>query len=212
MAKTVLMTQSVQRQGEIWHSTLTSQGFTVIWEANDADLVHVLAQMQAAGLTLPDLLLIDMGMTVTNPYRFCQLAQQDFPGLTIVITVGEERVITNAERRWALRQGAADLLPGIQQSTLVASVISHLTRIMELLNALPLQQDALMATLSDLTVHRQEAAAAADPTPTPIPPSSPAQPTHGKYRGTDVLTEDSPNLPKPEDDGQPRRRYRGSSY
>ncbi|MDG2990002.1 response regulator [Candidatus Synechococcus calcipolaris G9] len=210
MAKTVLMTQSVQRQGEIWHSILTSQGFTVIWEGNDADLVHVLGQMQAAGLTLPDLILIDMGMAITNPYRFCQLAQQDFPGLTIVITVGEERAITSAERRWAIRQGAADLLPGIQQSTLVASVVSHLTRIMELLNALPLQQDALMAALSHLTVNRQEAPADV-PTPIPPPPSLP-QPTHGKYRGTDVSTEQPTALPKPEDDGQPRRRYRGSSY
>lgn len=209
MTKTVLMTQSVHQQGEIWHSALTCQGFTVIWEANDADLVHVLSQMQAAGLKLPDLLLIDMGMAVTNPYRFCQFAQENFPDLTIVITVGEERAITSAERRWAIRQGAADLLPGIQQNTLVASVVSHLTRIMELLNALPIQQDALMSTLATLSLNRPTPPAAV---PTPVPPPPPtAQPTHGVYRGTEISGAE-PSLPKPEDDGQPRRRYRGSSY
>ncbi len=206
MTKTILMTQAIPKQGELWHGALTSQGLTVIWESNSADLIQVLAQMRAVGLKLPDLLLIDMGMEVTNPYRFCQACQQDYPSLKIVLTVGEEKAISPAERRWAIHQGALDLLPGLQQNSLITSVVTHLTRVMELIE-LPLQQDTLLGALSKLSVAQQ--VAIAPPAPTPAPPA-PATDSGSKYRGTEVKD------PVPEasaiPDNPSRRRYRGSSY
>lgn len=59
---TILMTQALQRQGEIWHNILSSQNLTVIWENLDADILAVLEGMETAGLALPQLLLLDMGM------------------------------------------------------------------------------------------------------------------------------------------------------
>ncbi|XFA73431.1 hypothetical protein RYO59_001677 [Thermosynechococcaceae cyanobacterium Okahandja] len=211
MKPTLLMTQAIQRQGEIWHSMLSSQNVTVIWEELDCDLLEVLDRMVTAGLTLPNLLLLDLGMTVTNPYRFCQVAQSRFPGLPIVITSGQDRQISSAERRWALRLGATDLLPAIQESTLIATAVSHLTRILELLDALPIQQDALMASLSALSRETTpEPAPPADPPAVaPPPPSSPQSPQ--QYRGVGTVA-DTGSLPKSDDDGQRRRRYRGSSY
>ncbi|MCH9054969.1 response regulator [Parathermosynechococcus lividus] len=210
MKPTVLMTQAVQRQGEIWHSILSSQNITVIWESLDGDILGVLEQMETAGLTLPNLLLLDLGMTVTNPYRFCQVARSRFPSLPIVITVGQERQISSAERRWALRLGATDLLPGIQESTLIATAVSHLTRILELLDALPIQQDALMESLSRLSAPLQS-----PPPPAPSPTVEPAAPEPSQsmqqYRGVGTVA-DTSTLPKGDEDGQRRRRYRGSSY
>ncbi len=205
MKPTVLMTQAVQRQGEIWHSMLSSQNVTVIWEGLDSDLLEVLERMETAGLTLPNLLLLDLGMTVTNPYRFCQVARSRFPGLPIVITAGQDRQVSSAERRWALRLGATDLLPAIQESSLIATAVSHLTRILELLHALPIQQDALMESLSQLS----KVTAPAEPLPpAPAPTSSPST---QQYRGVGTIA-DIGTPPKSDDDGQRRRRYRGSSY
>lgn len=59
---TILMTQALQRQGEIWHNILSSQNLTVIWENLDADILAVLEGMETAGLALSQLLLLDMGM------------------------------------------------------------------------------------------------------------------------------------------------------
>ncbi|AFY62363.1 response regulator [Synechococcus sp. PCC 6312] len=211
MTKTILMTQAISKQGELWHGALTSQGITVIWESNSADLVQVLAQMQAVGLKLPDLLLIDMGMEVTNPYRFCQSCQQDYPGLKIVITVGEERAISPAEKRWAIHQGALDLLPGLQQNSLITSVVTHLSRVMELLGE-PLQQESLMAALSKISALQQAVSSPPQlPSLPPLPKVPPAPPeTPSKYRGTEVR-ETPPESP-PVGDSSTRRRYRGSSY
>ncbi len=206
MTKTILMTQAIPKQGELWHGALTSQGLTVIWESNSADLPQVLAQMQAVGLKLPDLLLIDMGMDVTNPYRFCQTCQQDYPSLKIVLTAGEEKAISPAERRWAIHHGALDLLPGLQQNSLITSVLTHLARIMELIE-LPLQQDTLLATLSKLSVSQQIPA----PAPVSSPPTPPPPDATPKYRGLDVKEPVADPTP-PSGDNPSRRRYRGSSY
>lgn len=199
------MTQALQRQGEIWHNILSSQNMTVIWENLDADILAVLQGMAAAGVALPQLLLLDMGMTLTNPYRFCQVAQSRFPGIPVVITAGRDHQISAVERRWALRMGAVDLLPGIQESSLMATAVSHLTRVLEILDALPIQQDALMESLSRLT--------APPPAPTPAaPPLLPlAAPPNTQYRGISTAADTAP-LPKSEDMSQRRRRYRGSSY
>ncbi|AHB88206.1 hypothetical protein NK55_04410 [Thermosynechococcus sp. NK55a] len=202
---TIFMIQALQRQGEIWHNILSSQSITVIWENLDADVLTLLEEMEAAGLALPQLLLLDMGMTVTNPYRFCQVAQSRFPGMPVVITAGQDRQISAVERRWALRMGAVDLLPRIEESSLIATAVSHLTRVLEILDALPIQQDALMQSLSCLTA----------PTPVPTPsvpaPLPLAAPPNTQYRGIRTVADTAP-APKSEDNGQPRRRYRGSSY
>ncbi|BCX13248.1 MAG: response regulator [Thermosynechococcus sp.] len=202
---TILMTQARQRQGEIWHTILSSQSITVIWENLDADILTLLEEMEAAGLALPQLLLLDMGMTVTNPYRFCQVAQSRFPGMPVVITAGQDSQISAVERRWALRMGAVDLLPGIEQSSLIATAVSHLTRVLEILDALPIQQDALMQSLSRLT------APTPAPTPSVLPPLPLAAPPNTQYRGISTVADTAP-APKSEDNSQPRRRYRGSSY
>lgn len=203
---TILMTQALQRQGEIWHSILSSQNITVIWENLDADILAVLEGMETAGLGLPQLLLLDMGMTVTNPYRFSQVAQSRFPGMPVVITAGHDRQISAAERRWALRMGAVDLLPGIQESSLIATAVSHLTRVLEILDALPIQQDALMESLSRLTAPTPTPATGAPP-PLSVPPATP----NTQYRGISTVADTAPT-PKGDDEGQRRRRYRGSSY
>ncbi|WKT83166.1 hypothetical protein RHP47_10005 [Thermosynechococcus sp. QKsg1] len=94
---TILMTQALQRQGEIWHNVLSSQNLTVIWENLDADILVVLEGMETAGLALSQLLLLDMGMMVTNPYRFCQVAQSRFPAIPVVIRAGHDRQIRAAD-------------------------------------------------------------------------------------------------------------------
>lgn len=76
-------------------------------------------------------------MTGTSPYRFCLLGRPCLPSLPIVMTAGQEGQITSAERRWGLCLGAINLLPAIQESTSIATTVSHRTCILELLLRYP---------------------------------------------------------------------------
>mgnify|MGYP002777723435 CR=1 FL=1 len=209
LQKIVLMTQALQRQGEIWHEMLTSQDVTVIWETIDADLVQVLTQMHSAGLPLPDLLLVDMGMRNLNPYTLCQTCRQTFPELNIILTVGEEKEVAAAERQWAIYQGAKDLLPGMQQNSLITGAIACLNRVLEVLELLPMRQDKLMPVLAALSVNNVTAAMSEQPlTPVSpvVPPSEP-----NRYQGSPAPANPTNESNSPADNPS-RRRYRGASY
>lgn len=154
LQKTVLMTSS-EGQGEIWYTALTSQKLSVTWESSDADLAQTIAQIKAAG-PLPDLLLIDIVGIVEhnhNPYAFCRWCHEHYPDLKIILTSGARTEISLAERKWAMYQGAEDLLPGFQQETLVAgmaAVVSGVSRVLEVLGWEPLQQETLHPVLHSL--------------------------------------------------------------
>ena len=151
--KLILMVQPSRLQGLIWQTVLKSQQLSVIWESPTADLADNLDQIKAAGLTLPDLLLVDMQVPELNPYAFCRWCREQYPGLKLVLTNSNQAAISLSERQWAVNQGASDLLAGFQQDNLVSGVTSSVKRVLEILDGQPLNNGALISVL--LAMKRQ---------------------------------------------------------
>lgn len=153
LQKLVLMVQASRLQGLIWQSVLKSQQVSVIWESPDTNLTENLDQLKAAGLTLPDLLLIDMRSPNLNPYAFCRWCREQYPGLKIVLTNDVQEGISLSERQWAVNQGASDLLPAFRRANLVSGVAVAVKRVLEILDNHPFNNGALISVL--LTMKRE---------------------------------------------------------
>jgi len=150
LQKTVLMVQASERQKAIWYAALTSQTISVLQESANADLYQVVDQAKTVG-ELPDLLLLDTGITNLNPYKFCRFCYQQRLNLKIILTHGAQNEVTSAERRWAIYQKAQDLLPGLQQETLSEQAVARVSRVLEVLNCPPSKWELLAPVLLSLT-------------------------------------------------------------
>lgn len=150
LQKTVLIIQAAEPQKTIWSAALTSQKLAVLEELTNADLYQIINQTKDVE-ELPDLLLIDIGVHYPNPYTFCRSCRgQDF-NMKIILTTGSQNQVTSAERRWAIYQGAQDLLPGFQPETLLDEGIARVNRVLQVLACLPLQQELLIPILLPVT-------------------------------------------------------------
>ncbi|MEB3338951.1 MAG: response regulator [Leptolyngbyaceae bacterium] len=152
LKKTILMLQPSQLQGKIWQAALASQGFLTIWESGTVDLAQMLDQIQQAKLSPPDLVLIDVGALDVNPYAFCRWCRENYPDQKIILTNANQKEISLPERHWAVYQGAQDLLPAFQQSTLLSGMITAVTRVIEVVGWKPLQQEPLVQVLTSLSL------------------------------------------------------------
>lgn len=149
LQKTVLMMQVSERQKAIWYAALTSQTISVLQESPNADLYQVIDQARNVG-ELPDLLLIDTGITNLNPYNFCRFCYKQRPNLKVILTNGDQNEVTSAEHRWAIYQKAQDLLPGLQQETPSEQAVARVSRVLEVLNCPPLKRELLAPLLLSL--------------------------------------------------------------
>lgn len=145
--KFVLMVQPMSLQGSIWQTILRSQQLSVLWESADVDLPKTLKHLQEAGLSLPDLVLIDTRVQTFNAFAFCRWCQTHCPTIKIILVNGAQKKITASEREWAIYQGAADLLPRFGRETLVSGAISRVRRILDLLDCPAMNQGKLVTAL-----------------------------------------------------------------
>ncbi|MBE9101698.1 hypothetical protein [Vacuolonema iberomarrocanum] len=145
--KLVLMIQPNRLQGLIWQTVLKSQKISAIQESPDSDLISSLTELKQAGLTLPNVLLIDINQIGFNPYSFCRWCRDNHPEVKVVLTNGTQADISPPERQWAQNQGAADLLPCFQTDNLVSSVATSTKRLLAVLNCPRFDNAALIGTL-----------------------------------------------------------------
>lgn len=145
--KFVLMVQPMNLQGAIWQAILRSQNLSVMWEAADVNLPATFSHLQRAGVSLPDLLLLDTRVQTFNVYTFCRWCREHCPQVKIVLVNGSQEEITSSEREWAIYQGATELMPRFRRDTLISGAVSRIRRILDLLDCPTMNQGRLVSAL-----------------------------------------------------------------
>jgi phosphate transport system substrate-binding protein len=144
-SKTALILLETGYQAQVWRAALNSQNIAVIGSPSHKDVSQVLRELEATDIGLPDLLLIEL--ETRNPYDLCRWCRQHYPSLKIVLISNAQTTIPSTERRWAIHQGADELLPKFQKRNLVSTAISAIDRILVIINGFPLREPALVEAL-----------------------------------------------------------------
>jgi hypothetical protein len=143
--KAILMMHTDQEQGQLWHTALESQQLDIIWESTAFDLVQYLEKCDR--YRLPSLLLIDMAIKSPTSQTLqsssvCQWVNKQQVPIKIVLFNPRQERIKDIEHSWALRRGAADVLPRLSRENLMAEVTRVTALIGCSLNSQPLEKIA----------------------------------------------------------------------
>lgn len=156
--KTILMLHSSALQSKVWQEVLTSQGIAVAHLNPSTDLSSLLTH-RAASQELPDLLLLDMTGIRDNPYHFCRWCRDNYPQIKVVLMSGKRTEVSDSERKWAIHQGAIDLLAGFPEPQLFNNLIDVTAKVKSVLQILDWpeiqQQKLLDALLAIQTLRKQ---------------------------------------------------------
>ncbi|MGB3136352.1 MAG: response regulator, partial [Nodosilinea sp.] len=151
--KLAFVVQSNRLQGLMWQALLKSQKLAVILEPANSDLADCISQIANAGLTLPDVIVLDAEASELNPYEFCRWCREAFPTMQIYLTRCRQLHVSDTERRWAKQQGATDFLSGFDRETLMTSATENVKCILTGLDYPFLNEKALLTVL--LNIRRQ---------------------------------------------------------
>lgn len=172
----------------MWQALLKSQKLAVILEPAKGDLADCISQIASAGLTLPDVIVLDAEAAELNPYEFCRWCRTTFPAMQIFLTRCRQRHVSDTERRWAKQQGATDFLSGFDRDTLMSGATDNVKRILTSLDYPFLNEKALLTVL--LNIRRQLSTTQA----TGSSANRPERPK-GKGAGLSLATKASPQTP-----------------
>ena len=118
VSKSVLLAQLSEEQSLIWHKALSSHQIEV-WAAPETeDLLKLLDQKLESKQILPDLIISDIGIrygggTSLLATELCKWIADKAPQLKVLLVNPRQTQIKEAEKRWATRRGAINLLPKI---------------------------------------------------------------------------------------------------
>ena len=118
VSKSVLLAQLSEEQSLIWHKVLSSHQVEV-WAAPETeDLLKLLDQKLESKQILPDLIISDIGIrygggTSLLATELCKWIADNAPQLKVLLVNPRQTQIKEAEKRWATRRGAINLLPKI---------------------------------------------------------------------------------------------------
>lgn len=123
--KAVLMIHTDQEQGLLWQAVLSTQQLDVIWESTPLDLIEYLEECDRQ--KLPDLLIMDTAIKSPNSETLqsssvCQWVSKQNARIKVVLFNPRQERIKDVEHSWAIRRGAADMLPRLSQENLIAEV------------------------------------------------------------------------------------------
>jgi len=146
----VFVVQGNQLQGLIWQALLKSQGLSVILESADSDLIDCIAQLASAGLSLPDVILLDAEASGINPYEFSRWCRDNYPDIRVFLTRSRRVALSDTEKRWAIHQGATAFLDGFHRETLMLNAAENVKSVLASLNYPFLDQKALISVLLNI--------------------------------------------------------------
>jgi two-component system, NtrC family, sensor kinase len=127
--KQVLLIQLYQEQRQLWEAALNSQHILTLTEMPGADIVLWLEQTFKLGQALPDLLIVDIGITKTGSNvlqasSICRWCAANHSLTKVILTNPRRTEIGSLELRWAEKQGAIALLPKLNNDNL-KQLLSH---------------------------------------------------------------------------------------
>jgi DNA-binding NtrC family response regulator len=160
--QTVLILQQRDKYAQFWQQIVRSQRHRTIIEQPQEDLLALIETH------LPDVVFVDMTLGNNfNPYAFCRECRTAFPQTKIVLIHPPKREVPDAERRWAIYQGAAELIPTPRDPV---QVEQYLTQIAEAVNwDLPIDRERMMTALKAMNLlHRTEATSPPTEPPTTL--------------------------------------------
>lgn len=129
--RTVLIAHQDRQQREAWKSDLENQNVSVTQVEAHAEIGDLLDTMKRLQISLPDLILIDIGAKSRPPGRFsecpqaetvCRWIWKNQVETKVVILSPKLGQVSDIERAWAKRQGAIDVLPRLCQENLIANI------------------------------------------------------------------------------------------
>ncbi len=126
MNKTVIVAVSEVKEVQLWKSIFSSLDFKFIETPLKQELIESRINEFAS-----ELLLLDLKIKEFNPYLFCRQISKDFPDLPIVFTNCQQTLGFQAQYRWALSQGAKEIIPSL--SSKPNELISALRTILSVL-------------------------------------------------------------------------------
>ncbi|MDT9274273.1 MULTISPECIES: response regulator [Limnospira] len=138
----MLVAQISKPQQMIWNLILSSQGLSV-YNYHKSSHLKFFLQKKARENQLPDLCIVDVMYFIRqeeSPYEFCRWCDLNYPEVEVILTHETAPKVSQAERLWAIKQGAQDLLPGFPALHLRAEIILGLQRVLEVLDLLPIDQ------------------------------------------------------------------------
>ncbi len=123
--KAVLMVHIDQYQGQLWQAALETQQLEVTWESPNCDLVQYLEQCDRQNL--PNLLLMDIALKSPNSETLqsssvCQWVKKQQADTKVVLFNPRQERIKDIEHSWAIRRGAADVLPRLLRDNLISEI------------------------------------------------------------------------------------------
>ncbi|MEE3719661.1 HAMP domain-containing sensor histidine kinase [Tumidithrix elongata RA019] len=124
MKKSILLVQLSEEQGKLWQAVLTSQQFDVTWKSPNTDILNLIEQMHREGKKLPDAIVADIGLRSAGSSALlasplCRWCSEFHPETKVILTNPRQTQIRQVEQRWAIRQGASDLLPRLDKQNLI---------------------------------------------------------------------------------------------
>jgi CheY-like chemotaxis protein len=203
--KLAFVVQSNRLQGLMWQALLKSQKLAVIVEPSSGDLADCIRQIAVAGLTLPDVIVLDTEAAELNPYEFCRWCRDAFPQMQIFLTRCRQLPVSDTERRWAKQQGATDFLGGFDRDTLMTRATGNVKFILNSLDYPFLNEKALLTVL--LNIRRQLSTTSAVQETATRPADRPGRKVEGQLTGLPLSKTakvapmaDTPSAPAPLND------------
>ena len=115
-----LVLQNSHKQRRLWQVVLESQGFQVIWDSPDIDILSAIAELK------PCIALIDVSAPggQFNPFAISRNSARLSPSTAIIFTNHKRKKISNLERHYAMKQMAADLISSPKSLKELSNVVS----------------------------------------------------------------------------------------
>ncbi len=144
----VSITHLPEEEGRTWQAILVSQGvptqYATDWERDPFRLLRQLEEWVARGEAVPTLLLLGMeakapGSDVLMAGEVCLWCRRHCPEVHVVLVHPRQETVGELQRRWALRRGAADVLPKLSRGNLLTSAVRLMSLLGGVLNPEPLR-------------------------------------------------------------------------